>query len=551
MPTVSAPAAGSRQILVTSALPYANGPLHLGHILESIQTDIWARFQRLRGHQCYYICADDAHGTAIMLKAREEGIPAEELIARMREEHLQDFRDFHVLFDNYHSTHSEENRRYSEWIYARCREGGHIVERTVRQAYDPEKKLFLADRFIVGECPRCAEPEQYGDSCESCGANYSAAELRNPRSALSGAVPEQRESLHYFFRLPDFAEHLDGWLQNERLQPQVTAKLGEWLKAGLQEWDISRDAPYFGFEIPGAPGKYFYVWLDAPIGYLASWENFCERQGLDARAWWQKDSGVELYHFIGKDIINFHGLFWPALLQAAGLRMPSSVYAHGFLTVNGEKMSKSRGTFIRARRCLEALDPDCLRYYFATRLGAGVEDIDLNLEDLQNRINADLVGKVVNIASRCARFINRHFDHVLGTPDHAVLVEKILGAGEEIAARFESREYRRAMRQITALADETNRFLEVKRPWERARQDPTAVEIQHSCSTGIAAFRLLMLYLKPVLPALAERTEDFLDEELQWETRAQNIAGRRIAQFQPLLQRITPEQLATLQSAAD
>lgn len=551
MSNASASAAGPRKILVTSALPYANGPLHLGHILESIQTDIWTRFQRLRGHCCHYICADDAHGTAIMLKAEEEGVTAEELIAQMRAEHLRDFGDFHILFDNYHSTHSEENRRCSEWVYERCRKAGYIVERTVRQAYDPEKKLFLADRFIIGECPRCNAAEQYGDSCEACGANYSAAELRNPRSALSGAAPEQRESLHYFFRLPDFADHLASWLNNERLQPQVTAKLSEWLKAGLQEWDISRDAPYFGFEIPDAPGKYFYVWLDAPIGYLASWKNFCERKGMDAEAWWTEDSETELHHFIGKDIINFHGLFWPALLKASGLRMPSAVYAHGFLTVNGEKMSKSRGTFIRARRFLETLDPDCLRYYFAARLGAGVEDIDLNLEDFRRRINADLVGKVVNIASRCARFINRHFDHTLATPDNTALTDRILDAGEEIADRFENREYRRAMRRIIALADETNRFLEEKRPWDLARQDPAAREIQSSCSTGIAAFRLLMLYLKPVLPALTQRAEAFLGEELHWETRGQNTAGRRIAQFQPLLQRITPEQITALQSSAD
>jgi methionyl-tRNA synthetase len=399
----------TRRMLVTSALPYANGPLHLGHLLETIQTDIWVRFQKLRGHDCRYVCADDAHGTAIMLKAEQEGVTPEALIARIQADHEADFAAFHIGFDHYHSTHSEENRHFSTLIYQRLRDNGHIATREVTQAFDPEKGLFLADRFIKGSCPRCHADDQYGDNCEACGATYSPTELKNPRSALSGATPIEKSSTHYFFTLPAFGDFLKHWTRDGHVQPEVANKLAEWLDAGLQDWDISRDAPYFGFEIPDAPGKYFYVWLDAPIGYMASFQALCAREGLDFDAYWQPGSEAELYHFIGKDIINFHALFWPAMLSSAEFRTPSGVFAHGFLTVNGKKMSKSRGTFIMAKTWREHLDTEALRYYFAAKLSGSVDDIDLNLEDFVQRVNADLVGKVVNIASRCARFINQQF----------------------------------------------------------------------------------------------------------------------------------------------
>ncbi|MEW8305434.1 MAG: methionine--tRNA ligase, partial [Candidatus Thiodiazotropha sp.] len=401
----------TRKILITSALPYANGPIHIGHLVEYIQTDIWARFQKMRGHQCLYVCADDAHGTPIMLRARQEGIEPEALIARVAEEHKADFADFRIGFDNYHSTHSAENQACANTIYERNRDAGHIARRTITQAYDPVEQMFLPDRFIKGTCPKCGAEDQYGDNCEVCGASYSPAELKNPVSAVSGAVPEQRESDHYFFKLADFEAMLREWTGGGHVQSEVSNKLGEWFEAGLQEWDISRDAPYFGFEIPDHPGKYFYVWLDAPIGYMASFRNLCDRtEGLDFDEFWDKGSETELYHFIGKDIIYFHTLFWPAMLHGAGFRTPSAVYAHGFLTVDGAKMSKSRGTFIKARTYLDHLNPEYLRYYFAAKLGAGVDDIDLNLEDFAQRVNSDLVGKVVNIASRCAGFISKRFD---------------------------------------------------------------------------------------------------------------------------------------------
>ena len=536
-----------RHILLTSALPYANGPLHLGHILETIQADIWARFQRLRGHHCHYICADDAHGTAIMLKAEEEGISSEALIEKVREEHRQDFADFHIAFDNYGSTHSSENRTLSELIYRRCREGGHIAERTIVQAYDPEREMFLADRFIRGGCPRCGAEDQYGDHCELCGASYSPAELVAPRAVTSGATPVERESLHYFFRLPAFEKMLREWMAGGALQAPVANKLGEWIEAGLQEWDISRDAPYFGFEIPAAPGKYFYVWLDAPVGYMASFQNLCARSTLDFDAFWAQGAVTELHHFIGKDIIHFHGLFWPALLQAAGFRLPTAIHAHGFLTVRGEKMSKSKGTFIRARRFLEHMDPDILRYYMAARLGSGLEDIDLDPNDLVQRVNADLVGKVVNIASRCAPFLQKCFDNTLAArPAAAAALTEAEAAGAEIAACFEAREYSRALRIITSLADGANRFIDAHKPWEMARTDANDPEIQAICTTGVAIFRLLMLYLKPVVPGLAVRAESYLGEELRWETLSAVPGGRRLAPFEALFQRVDPARAAAL-----
>ena len=505
-----------RDILITSALPYANGPIHIGHLVEYIQTDIWARFQRMRGQRCWYVCADDAHGTPIMLKARQEGISPEELIARVAQEHQADFADFRVAFDNYHSTHSDENRHFASLIYERNRDAGHIARRTITQAYDPVEGMFLPDRFIKGECPKCGAPDQYGDNCEVCGASYSPNELKNPRSAVSGAVPEQRESDHFFFKLADFEEMLRAWTRGGSLQKEVANKLDEWFDSGLQEWDISRDAPYFGFEIPDHPGKFFYVWLDAPIGYMASFQNLCDSEkgraaGLEFDRYWAKDSKAELYHFIGKDIIYFHALFWPAMLDGAGFRTPSAIFAHGFLTVDGAKMSKSRGTFIKARTYLDHLNPEYLRYYFAAKLGPGVDDIDLNLEDFQFRVNADLVGKVVNIASRSAGFITKRFDGRLSAalPDPA-LFEQFVAAGTSIADAYERREYSRAVREIMALADRANQYIDEKAPWVLAKQEGKESELQGVCTMGLNLFRLLIGWLRPILPGTAADSEVFL-----------------------------------------
>ena len=460
----------TRDILVTSALPYANGPIHIGHLVEYIQTDIWVRFQKMRGHNCWYVCADDAHGTPIMLRARQEGITPEQLIAQVATEHQADFAAFRVGFDQYHSTHSDENRDCANLIYARNRDKGHISKRVITQAYDPVERMFLPDRFIKGECPKCGASDQYGDNCEACGASYSPNELRNPRSAVSGAVPEQRESDHYFFRLGDFEPMLRDWTRGGSLQKEVANKLDEWFEAGLQEWDISRDAPYFGFEIPDHPGKFFYVWLDAPIGYMASFRSLCDSPrghaaGLDFDHFWVKDSTAELYHFIGKDIIYFHALFWPAMLHGADFRTPTAIFAHGFLTVDGQKMSKSRGTFIKARTYLDHLDPEYLRYYFAAKLGPGVDDIDLNLQDFTARVNADLVGKVVNIASRSAGFITKRFAGRLApTLADPGLHAELVAAGDSIALAYERRELSRAVREIMALADRANQYIDEQAP---------------------------------------------------------------------------------------
>ena len=474
-----------RQILVTSALPYANGPIHIGHLVEYIQTDIWVRFQKMRGHVCHYVCADDAHGTPIMLRAEQEDISPERLIERIGREHRADFSAFSVAFDNFYSTHSPENRRLAERMYQTLNAAGHISRRTIKQAFDPVKKMFLPDRFIRGGCPSCGAADQYGDSCEACGATYSPTDLKNPLSALSGASPVTRESEHYFFRLDDFEAMLRVWTQGGRLQAEVSNKLDEWFEAGLREWDISRDAPYFGFEIPAAPGKYFYVWLDAPIGYLASFKHLCEARGLDFEAWTRADSETELYHFIGKDIIYFHALFWPAILHGSGFRTPTAIFAHGFLTVDGQKMSKTRGTFITARTYLEHLEPEYLRYYFAARLGPGIDDIDLNLDDFLLRVNADLVGKVVNIASRSAGFIERRFAGRLSSGHHdAALFNSLAGAAEDIAGAYERREYAEAMRAIMALADQTNQYIDAHKPWRIA--NPTAQQyITHKLAHAV------------------------------------------------------------------
>ncbi len=541
-----------RTILVTSALPYANGPIHLGHLVEYIQTDIWVRFQKMRGHECHYVCADDAHGTPIMLRARQEDITPEVLIARIGEEHRADFAGFAIAFDHYHSTHSPENRELATLIYQRLREAGHISTRTITQAFDPEKQMFLPDRFIKGECPRCGAADQYGDSCEVCGATYSPSDLKNAVSVLSGARPIEKESLHYFFKLNDFTDMLRDWTRGGHLQPEVANKLDEWFEAGLQEWDISRDAPYFGFEIPGAEGKYFYVWLDAPIGYMASFKAYCARSGLSFDAYWQKDSGAELYHFIGKDIVYFHALFWPAMLEGAGFRTPTAIFAHGFLTVNGQKMSKSRGTFIKARSYLDHLNPEYLRYYFAAKLSGGVDDLDLNLDDFAQRVNADLVGKVVNIASRCAGFISKRFEGRLAAecPDQ-ILYQEFVNAGESIAAGFENRDYSRAVREIMALADRANQYIDEKKPWQIAKDPEREQELHAVCSLGVNLFRVLITYLKPVLPRTAALAESFLQGgELHWDSPRTPLLAHTIAPYQALMTRVESTQVNAMLDAS-
>ncbi len=537
-----------RQILVTSALPYANGDIHLGHIMEAIQTDIWVRLQKMRGHRCIYVCADDAHGTAIMLSAESQGITAEELIGRVQREHERDYAGFLIGFDNFHSTHSEENRELAESIYLALESNGHIARRKIRQLFDPEKKLFLADRYISGACPRCKAEGQYGDNCEVCGSTHSPAELINPKSALSGATPVEKESEHFFFTVPAFSEMLRQWIQGGAVHQAVANKLGEWLGEGLQDWDISRDAPYFGFEIPGQSGKYFYVWLDAPIGYMASFLDYCKREGLDFDAWWRPGGDSEIYHFIGKDIVNFHTFFWPAMLDSAGYKKPDAVFVHGFVTVDGTKMSKSRGTFINAGTYLKHLNPEYLRYYLAAKLGPGVDDLDLNLEDFVQRVNADLVGKLVNIASRCAGFIGRNFDgRLAGAVDNEALIGEIRQASGVIAEFYEAREYGKAIRQIMAFADKANQYLNERKPWEIARTDRRAPELQAVCTTGINAFRLLAGYLKPVLPDLAAKAEEFLAiDPLAWADLDTLLLNHRINRFHPLLTRVEPDKVRAM-----
>ncbi|WP_153774014.1 methionine--tRNA ligase [Pseudomonas sp. MNR3A] len=542
-----------RQILVTSALPYANGSIHLGHMLEYIQTDMWVRFQKLRGNQCIYVCADDAHGSAIMLRAEKEGITPEQLIANVQAEHSSDFADFLVEFDNFHSTHSEENRELSSLIYTRLREAGHIANRSVTQYYDPEKGMFLADRFIKGTCPKCGTEDQYGDNCEKCGATYAPTELKNPKSAISGATPVLRDSQHFFFKLPDFQAMLQQWTRSGTLQDAVANKLAEWLDSGLQEWDISRDAPYFGFEIPGEPGKYFYVWLDAPIGYMASFKNLCDRRPeLDFDAFWNADSKAELYHFIGKDIVNFHALFWPAMLEGAGFRKPTAVNVHGYLTVNGAKMSKSRGTFIKARTYLDHLQPEYLRYYYAAKLGRGVDDLDLNLEDFVQKVNSDLVGKVVNIASRCAGFIHKGNEGVMVAGDAAPeLTEAFLAAAPSIADAYEARDFGRAMREIMALADRANAWIADKAPWSLAKQEGKQDEVQAICAQGINLFRQLVIFLKPVLPVLAADAEAFLNvAPLEWNDLQSRLENHKLNPFKALMSRIEPAKVEAMVAAS-
>ncbi len=543
----------ARKILVTSALPYANGSIHLGHMVEYIQTDIWVRFQKMRGNQAIYVCADDAHGSAIMLRAEKEGITPEQLIDNVRAEHTTDFADFLVEFDNYHSTHSDENRALSSSIYTRLRDAGHIATRPVTQYFDPDKQMFLADRFIKGTCPKCAADDQYGDNCEVCGATYAPTELKNPKSAISGATPVLKESLHYFFKLPNFDAMLKQWTRSGALQESVANKIAEWLDAGLQEWDISRDAPYFGFEIPDAPGKYFYVWLDAPIGYMASFQNLCARRPeLDFDAFWAKDSSAELYHFIGKDIVNFHALFWPAMLEGAGYRKPTALNVHGYLTVNGQKMSKSRGTFIKARTYLDHLSPEYLRYYYAAKLGRGVDDLDLNLEDFVQKVNSDLVGKVVNIASRCAGFIHKgNAGRLVAANAAPELFAEFKAAAPNIAEAFENRDFARAMREIMALADCANAWIADKAPWALAKQEGKQDEVQAVCAAGVNLFRQLVIFLKPVLPNLSAAAEQFLNvAPLTWADHETLLADHQLNAFTPLMTRIEPAKIEAMVAAS-
>ncbi|XPF95160.1 methionine--tRNA ligase [Colwellia sp. RE-S-Sl-9] len=540
-----------RKILATCALPYANGSIHLGHLLEHIQTDIWVRFQRMRGHETYFVCADDAHGTPIMLKAQELGVTPEEMIAGVREEHMADFAGFYISFDNYHSTHSEENETFAHEIYNTLHANGHIKTRVISQLYDPEKGMFLPDRFIKGTCPKCKSEDENGDSCDNCGATYSPTDVINPRSVVSGATPVLKDSEHYFFDLPAFEEMLQNWTRSGALQEEMANKLAEWFESGLNQWDISRDAPYFGFEIPNAPGKYFYVWLDAPIGYMGSFKNLCNRSNIDFDSFWNKDSDAELYHFIGKDIIYFHSLFWPAMLEGAGYRKPTSVFAHGFVTVNGAKMSKSKGTFIKGRTYLEHLNPEYLRYYYAAKLTSRIDDLDLNLEDFAQRVNSDLVGKVVNIASRCASFISKRFDGMLSTNiDDQALADEVMNAGDSIAQHYENRDFSRAMREIMALADKVNEYIAIKEPWQLVKDETKQQEVQDICSLGINMFRTLMIYLKPVLPKLAESTEAFLNDELLWEGHKVLLTNHKINKFKALLQRVDMDKINAMTDAS-
>ena len=542
-----------RKILVTNALPFANGPIHLGHLLGYIQADIWVRFQRMLGNKVAYVCADDTHGTAIMLSAEKANVTPEELIARVNQEHARDFADFHVDFDIYYTTHSDENRELASMIYGRLKDADKIAQRSISQLYDPEKEMFLSDRFIKGECPKCGAADQYGDNCESCSSTYAATDLKNPYSTISGARPVKKDSTHFFFKLPEFTDMLKEWTRSGVLAPQVANKLSEWLDSGLQEWDISRDAPYFGFEIPGETGKYFYVWLDAPIGYMASFKKLCEtRDDLEFGDYWNKESDTQLYHFIGKDIINFHALFWPAMLETAGFKKPDLISVNGFLTVNGQKMSKSRGTFIMAETYLNYLNPEYLRYYFAAKLGNTPEDLDMNLEDFAQRVNSDVVGKVVNIASRCAGFINKNFDGHLGsTLEVPELITEFQEAGNEISALFENREFSKAIRLIMALADKANQYIAEQQPWVLAKENPQEERVQAICSTGLNLFRILTIYLKPVLPVIAEKVETFLQVgPLSWSDSQSLLTDHKIARFEPLMTRIEASKIEEVVDAS-
>ncbi|EFN01182.1 Methionyl-tRNA synthetase [Actinobacillus pleuropneumoniae serovar 12 str. 1096] len=531
-------------MLVTCALPYANGAIHLGHMLEHIQADIWVRFQRMRGNEIYFVCADDAHGTPIMLNAAKQGITPEQLIEKAKTDHIADFKGFNISFDNYHSTHSEENREITTEMYKKLRANGFIKSRVISQLFDPEKQMFLPDRFVKGTCPKCKAEDQYGDNCEVCASTYSPMDLINPRSAVSGATPIVKESEHFFFDLPSFEGMLKEWTRSGSLQSEIANKMQEWFESGLQQWDISRDAPYFGFPIPDAENKFFYVWLDAPIGYMASFKNLCDRNGLNFDEFWKKDSETELYHFIGKDIVYFHSLFWPAMLDGCELRKPTNVFAHGYVTVDGVKMSKSRGTFIQASTYLKHIDPECLRYYYAAKLNERIEDLDLSLEDFVQRVNSDIVNKLVNLASRNASFIAKRFEGKLADQleDEALFAE-FIAQSEQIAAHYENREFNKAIRLIMDLCDKANKYVDDKAPWVIAKQEGREAELQAVCSMGIELFRVLMSYLKPVLPQLAERAEAFLKTELTWDNIQQPLLGQNVAPFKSLFSRLEKKQI--------
>ncbi|MEG9489884.1 methionine--tRNA ligase [Mannheimia sp. HC-2023] len=533
-----------RKMLVTCALPYANGAIHLGHMLEHIQADIWVRFQRMRGNEVHFVCADDAHGTPIMLNANKLGITPEELIAKAKADHIADFEGFNISFDNYHSTHSEENREITSEIYKKLRANGFIKSKVISQLFDPEKNMFLPDRFVKGTCPKCKAEDQYGDNCEVCASTYSPMDLINPRSAVSGSTPVVKESEHFFFDLPSFEEMLKEWTRSGSLQSEIANKMQEWFESGLQQWDISRDAPYFGFEIPDAPGKFFYVWLDAPIGYMASFKNLCDRQGINFEEFWQKDSQTELYHFIGKDIVYFHSLFWPAMLEGSGYRKPTNVFAHGYVTVDGAKMSKSRGTFIQASTYLKHIDPECLRYYYAAKLNDRIEDLDFSLDDFVQRVNSDIVNKLVNLASRNAGFIAKRFAGKLADKlDDEVLFNDFIAQAETIANYYESREFNKAIRVIMELTDKANKYIDDKAPWVIAKEEGKDAELQAVCSMGIELFRILMSYLKPVLPQLAARSEAFLQTTLTWDNIATPLLGHTVAPFKSLFSRLEKKQI--------
>ena len=549
----------TRKILVTSALPYANGSIHLGHMVEHIQTDVWVRFQKLRGHECYYCCADDTHGTPVMLAAQKQGIAPEDMIAKVREEHLADFTGFNIGYDNYYSTHSPENKQFSQDIYRALKANGKIESRVIEQLFDPEKQMFLPDRFVKGECPKCHAQDQYGDNCEVCGTTYSPTELINPYSAVSGAKPELRESEHFFFKLGECADFLKAWTSGNNphdgkphLQAEALNKMKEWLGEGeettLSDWDISRDAPYFGFEIPDAPGKYFYVWLDAPVGYMASFKNLCDRIGIDFDEYFKADSQTEMYHFIGKDILYFHALFWPAMLHFSGHRAPTGVYAHGFLTVDGQKMSKSRGTFITAKSYLEqGLNPEWMRYYIAAKLNSKIEDIDLNLQDFISRVNSDLVGKYVNIAARASGFIAKRFEGRLKDVADNELLAKLTAQSEAIAECYESREYAKALRDIMALADIVNEYVDANKPWELAKQEGQDERLHEVCSELINAFTMLTAYLAPVLPKVAENAAKFLNlEAITWANTRETLGEHAINKYEHLMQRVEQKQVDDL-----
>ncbi len=542
----------ARKILVTCALPYANGSIHLGHMLEHIQADIWVRYQRMRGNTIHFICADDAHGTPIMLKAQQLGITPEQMIADVSKEHQADFAGFAISFDNYHSTHSDENRELASLIYTRLRDSGYIKSRGISQLFDPEKGMFLPDRFVKGTCPKCKAPDQYGDNCDVCGATYSPTELIDPRSAVSGAAPVMKETEHFFFDLPQFETMLKAWITSGALQEEMANKLAEWFESGLQQWDITRDAPYFGFEIPDAPGKYFYVWLDAPIGYMGSFRNLCnKRSDLSFEEYWDKDSQAELYHFIGKDILYFHSLFWPAMLEGASFRKPTNVFVHGYVTVNGAKMSKSKGTFVKANTYLQHLDPEYLRYYYAAKLNNRIDDLDLNLDDFVARVNADVVNKLVNLASRTASFVTKRFDGQLAAElSEQALFSEFAAAKERIADAYEHREFSRAIREIMALADIANRYVDEKAPWVMAKQEGKEAELQEVCTVSLNLFRVLMTYLKPVLPQLAERSEAFLGTTLSWDSVETPLLNHTIAPFKALFSRIDPKKIEEMVNAS-